>query len=234
MFKVAYGEEGNLHFYGSDDDVSALSKCLDALGKKESEHIEDYISLYDNLLAYVCQMRFPEGEAKDKFKNIRSWLDKHGFYRCPASAQYHESFQGGLLVHTCKVAIEINKLQKLEKFNSVDWSSAILVSLVHDWCKIEQYEPYTRWYKDDNDPTWKSKIEFRRKTPPIPLGHGVTSMYIASRFFKLSVPEALAIRWHMGEYNVADNEMNDLHAANEAYPLVQLIQFADRLSITEY
>ena len=54
------------------------------------------------------------------------------------------------------------------------------------------------------------------------------------KFFKLSQEEALAIRWHMGEYNVADNEMNELHYANENYPLVFLLQFADRLSITNY
>lgn len=234
MFKIVYSDDGRPGFYESEDDGSALLSYLEKLDTKEATHIEDYISLYDNLLAYVCQMRFPEGEAKGKFNIIRSWLDKHGFYTCPASTKYHEAFEGGLLVHTCKVAIEVNKLHKLEKFNSVDWVSAILVALVHDWCKIEQYEAYIRWYKDDGDPEWKSRTEFRHKAPPIPLGHGVTSMYIASRFFKLSVAEALAIRWHMGEYNVADNEMNDLHAANETYPIVQLIQFADRLAITEY
>ena len=66
------------------------------------------------------------------------------------------------------------------------------------------------------------------------LGHGVSSMFLASRFFKLSVEEAAAIRWHMGDYNVADNEMNDLHQANETYPMVQLLQFADRLSRVKY
>ena len=59
-------------------------------------------------------------------------------------------------------------------------------------------------------------------------------MFFSSKFFRLSSEEAVAIRWHMGEYNVASNESSELHLANEAFPLVFLIQFADRLAITKY
>ena len=59
-------------------------------------------------------------------------------------------------------------------------------------------------------------------------------MYLASKCFNLNLECLSAIRWHMGEYNVAQNEMNELHQCNEQFPLVQLLQFADRLSITSY
>lgn len=45
---------------------------------------------------------------------------------------------------------------------------------------------------------------------------------------------ALAIRWHMGRWNVVDSEVNDLQTANENYPMVHMIQFADQLSIVNY
>ena len=63
---------------------------------------------------------------------------------------------------------------------------------------------------------------------------GMQELYKAMKVFKLNDEEAAAIRWHMGEYNVASNEVNELHAANERYPLVQMLQFADRLSIVKY
>lgn len=59
-------------------------------------------------------------------------------------------------------------------------------------------------------------------------------MYIANQFFRLSRDEALAIRWHMGEYNCCENEMSDLQEARDRSPLVLLLQTADRMSITAY
>ena len=59
-------------------------------------------------------------------------------------------------------------------------------------------------------------------------------MFLASKCFKLSVSESLAIRWHMGFCRVADSDMNELQLANETHPLVHLLQFADQLAIVQY
>ena len=69
------------------------------------------------------------------------------------------------------------------------------------------------------------------KGSSLPFGHGVTSMFIAMKIFKLTTEQALAIRWHMNEYDVSDAQKHDLMDANEKYPMVTMLQTADRLSI---
>ena len=66
-----------------------------------------------------------------------------------------------------------------------------------------------------------------------PIGHGEKSVIMLLRLgLDLSEEEMLAIRWHMGEHSVAQTELHDLMDANEKYPLVQLLQTADRLAIS--
>lgn len=162
------------------------------------------------------------------------WLRGTDFFVAPASTQYHNSYDCGLLDHTIEVYNNMLSLVKIPKFKTISIDRATIVCLVHDWCKIGLYEKYMKNVKNEQTNKWESQPAYRHNQTGIPLGHGVSSMFLASKFFKLSTDEALAIRWHMGEYNVADNEMNELHKANEVCPMVFLIQFADRLSITNY
>lgn len=173
-------------------------------------------------------------DAVDKALKILSNLHKTSFYEDPASSIYHESYPGGLLDHTLTVVNEIIDLHKVTKFSKVPYDVAVLSALVHDWCKIGLYEKYQRNVKNEKTGVWEKVDTYRRTDPPVPLGHGVASLYLVQQYLRLSREECLAIRWHMGEYNVAPNEMNELHCANERYPLVQMLQFADRLSITSY
>lgn len=173
-------------------------------------------------------------DAVDKALKILSNLHKTSFYEDPASSIYHESYPGGLLDHTLTVVNEIVDLHKVAKFSKVPYDVAVLAALVHDWCKIGLYESYQRNVKNEKTGVWEKVDAYRRTDPPVPLGHGVASLYLVQQYLRLSREECLAIRWHMGEYNVAPNEMNELHCANERYPLVQMLQFADRLSITSY
>lgn len=200
---------------------------------------EDRIHLYETLLVGVSAIRarysgFDPDIAIEKAQRCLEWLRFTDFYDAPASTVYHESYRGGLLYHTLYVVDQIIDCRKIRKFGNVPLKNAVLVALVHDWCKIGLYESYTKNVKNDKTRQWEQVLAYKRKDPMIPLGHGVASMMLARNYFRLSNEEMLAIRWHMGEYNVASNEMNELHSANEQYPLVQLIQFADRLSITKY
>ena len=171
----------------------------------------------------------------DKFDRCMNWLEGTDFFVCPASTRYHGSYEGGLLEHSMQVVDVIRMLHDNNIFRQkVSLDTAVLCALTHDWCKIGLYEPYMRNVKDDNG-NWVQKQEYKRsENIMMPLGHGVTSFYLVSRFFKLSNEEAAAIRWHQGVWNVCDMEQNDLQAANERWPLVHLLQFADQLSITSY
>ena len=164
------------------------------------------------------------------------WLRSTDFFDCPASTQYHDSEPHGLLYHTLQVVDRIVCLLAAQPFMSlVSYESAILVALVHDWCKIGLYESYSKNVKDPITGAWKAVPSYKYlDTRAVAFGHGASSMYLALKFFNLTLDEAYAIRWHMGEYNVANNEMNELHQANRIYPLCYLIQFADRLACTDY
>lgn len=159
-----------------------------------------------------------------------TWLRSTDFYMAPASTKYHDAEAVGLLKHTLKVINKLYELMTMKTFKDVDCAQATVAAIVHDWCKIDFYEGYMRNVKNEEG-VWEQVPSFRCKGSSIPLGHGVTSMFIAQKFFKLTTEMALAIRWHMGEYDVSESQSHDLMDANERYPMVLLLQTADRLSI---
>lgn len=197
--------------------------------------------MYQKLLVGVALIRARNNHVTDlddvtmrKIGSCLEWLDTTDFYTAPASTIYHNCVPGGLLQHTLEVVNNIIPLLTLPKFKDIRVENAVLTALVHDWCKIGLYEMYTRNVKNETTNTWEKVPSYKHKDSFCPFGHGVSSLFLVQRFFKLNIDDALAIRWHMGEYNCADNERNDLHHANETYPIVQALQFADRLSITKY
>lgn len=203
-------------------------------------HIDEPEEVYEALIVGCALVRAKKRGLADVDKAIPQvmkcldWIRKTDFYAAPASTQYHDSYPGGLLHHTLNVVRNIIDLHKLDKFKDVQIEDAILIALVHDWCKIGLYESYDKNVKNEKTGVWEKQRAYRHRGEIVPLGHGAESMFLASKFFGLMQNEACAIRWHMGEYNVAPNEMNALHSANEQFPLVFMIQFADRLSITNY
>lgn len=204
------------------------------------DNVEEAINLYENLLAGAILMR-AHSHIDDnpdvvipKIQRCLDWLRNTDFYTAPASTRYHESFPSGLLYHTLKVVDRTITLLECSPFLSVHPDSAILVALTHDWCKIGLYESYTRNVKNDRTGSWEPTLAYRHNHEIVPLGHGVTSMFLAQKFFKLTTEECLALRWHMGHWRVCDSEVNDLQYANENYPLVHLLQFADQLAIVKY
>ena len=209
--------------------------------KDSFENQVDMIDRYERLLL-ATTMIIAEEDDKNPDSILNSvfrcldWLRTTDFYNCPASTQYHDNFVGGLLLHTLKVANRCMELCDAKLFgNEVSVARAIRACLVHDWCKIGLYESFNRNVKDEVTDSWDAVASYKyKKNRSVCLGHGASSMFIASKFFKLSYEEALAIRWHMGEYNVADSEMPEFSQACRQYPMVYLLQFADRLSCVDY
>ena len=172
----------------------------------------------------------------DRVNRCLEWLRSTDFYTCPASTQYHDSCPSGLLVHTLRVCNRTLELLDCSAFkNIVNVEDAIFVALVHDWCKIGLYQPYSKNVKDPNTGTWVAVEAYKYNDDrAICLGHGVSSMYLAMKFFNISIEVAAAIRHHMSVWNCPQPEFNELQQANRNYPLVHLIQFADQLSIVNY
>jgi len=204
---------------------------------------EDLIKVYDIIFAGAILVRANTDEAIPQIEKCLKWLHSTDFYSAPGSTIYHDAFLGGLLSHTLDVVERIRDLLNTTSFSTVNPEDAIIVALVHDWCKIGSYESYMRNVKDDITKKWNEVPAFRVKdvtTLPTDLlllksqGHGEASEAIASRYIRLSPEQSLAIRWHMGEYQCVNELYNQLQCANENFPLVHLIQFADRLAITNY
>lgn len=209
------------------------------VGEPVSGALSNSIDAFEELLAGVFALRSNEwcpDLADTRFEACVKWLESTDFFFAPASTAYHEAYQHGLMTHTFNVYNEILDLIELPKFNlpTVKLVDAVTVALVHDWCKIGLYESYMKNVKDEDGKGWHQEIAYKRNMRGIPLGHGVSSMFIAEKFFRLSNDEALAIRWHQGRWNCCREEMDELQLANEKCPLVHLLQFADQLAIVQY
>ena len=162
------------------------------------------------------------------------WIRSTDFYISPASTRYHDAEPNGLLYHSLRTYNNMIELRKLSHFHQIPFHSIALVSLNHDLTKIGNYESYMRNVKNEQTGQWEQVPSYRWKGNPYPFGHGVTSMYLVSRFFTLTIEEMLAIRWHMGSYSVSERESGELFEAGENFPLVTMLQFADQLSTMKY
>lgn len=204
----------------------------------EGQSLASLMDMYEELLIGAYLLKTPSEKIHigqtGKYAEMIDWLRTTDFYKAPASTQYHESFVGGLIVHSLKVYNEAMWLLRLPKFKEVPIASVAFVALVHDWCKIGIYESYQRNVKNETTGQWEKVDSFKRNLTGLTLGHGTTSLFLASKYTNLTDDEAAAIRWHMNTWNICDAEINELQRCNEIYPLVHLIQFADQLSIVSY
>lgn len=207
----------------------------------DKSDFSDLKLLYDELLIgsnlilkFMRTLKNPDDKVGNAFDCIK-WLESTDFYDAPASTRFHDNVEHGLLLHSIKVVLNVVDLLKLKKFKTINSCLAVRCALIHDFCKINYYESYLRNVKDEKTNQWNQVLSYRVKEDPmIRLGHGISSMYIATKFFKLSLEESYAIRWHMGKFRCDDSEVYDLGYCNENYPLVYLLQFADQLAITNY
>lgn len=153
---------------------------------------------------------------------IRYLQDETDFFSAPASTKYHGAYEGGLLEHSMNVCAELN-LDPQSRIYSPE--STIIVSLLHDICKANYYGKETRNVKVNGE--WVQK-EVYTYQDELPLGHGEKSLYLVSKFIKLTDEEAAAIRWHMGGFDSAFRGGDrGLNIAFEKYPLAVLLHLAD-------
>lgn len=156
-------------------------------------------------------------------ENLITWIVGSTFFEDPASTKYHGAYEGGLLDHSLAVYDNYVKLTGALEYNE----TAIIACLLHDVCKIGTYKRVTKQQKDDNG-KWHSVTAYDYKDDELPYGHGEKSVLLISRFIELTKEEILMIRWHMGAYESKEC-WNNLGKAQEMYPSVLFIHFADML-----
>lgn len=180
--------------------------------------------------------------AKERFieiyqKNIKregadkllEYLLASDFFTAPASARYHNSFEGGLCDHSlnvydCLVSyLDTTRVKETFGFSYSDESIAI-VALLHDLCKIAVYKKGFRNVKDEKG-QWQ-RVDTFEYDDQLPYGHGEKSVYIISGYMRLTREEAFAIRYHMG-YSSEREDPRNVSAAFEMFPLAFALSTAD-------
>lgn len=144
---------------------------------------------------------------REGINDLIDWLEKSDFFVSPASTIYHGCYEGGLVEHCLNVysslMVDVEVHQQLEdiKFPEVDKESLIIVSLLHDLCKVNTYKKDFRNVKNDKG-IWE-KVPCYKRDPLFCMGHGAKSVFIIQQFMKLKPDEANAIFWHMGAYDTS-------------------------------
>lgn len=179
---------------------------------------------------------------RDGIEELLAYLEKTDFYTAPSSASFHLNEDGGLCRHSLNVFETAVLLQdgilipaikdgtSVFKKN-ITVESLAIAGLFHDLCKTKLYHKAERWKKDEagrwiSYPGYELQDEF-------PFGHGEKSCIIISWFMRLQQDELLAIRWHMGMFEMTETGSSTRYAyraAMEKTPLVALIQAADMLA----
>lgn len=139
--------------------------------------------------------KYIKREGSDELLN---WLDRTDFFYAPASTRFHGAEQEGLVMHSLNVFHLLKKRNDLEHEENEE--SIAVVSLLHDLCKANFYKETTRNVKNDLTGRWE-KVPYWSIEDQFPFGHGEKSVYLITKFMRLTDAEALAIRWHMGGFD---------------------------------
>lgn len=184
-------------------------------------------------------VRLLESTNREGVAELIEDLEELGFFTAPASTKFHLNEEGGLLMHSvnvCKAALSIRRamielddslLEELPK------DSVIIASLLHDTCKADIYKPTMKKEKNRYG-MWVEVPGYDVDYSNFPLGHGEKSVIVLLRLgFELTDNEIMAIRWHMGAWDLPF-QSNDIKAninkAKDICPLLALIQAADGLA----
>lgn len=152
-------------------------------------------------------------------ENLVRFLQTSDFYRAPCSTKHHLSRPGGLAEHSLNVYEVLNaKVKAYGLEDLIPHDAVVVCGLGHDLCKVSYYREET---EDGRTVYFVCNA--------LPIGHGEKSLSVLQDFIFLTEYEKLAIRWHMGAFDMAVH-FNHKEAFREAVkrtPLLPLLMTAD-------
>ena len=180
-----------------------------------------------------------QSTGREGIEPVLSYLDKAGFFSAPASAKRHLNYEGGLMEHSmnvCRVALALREQMvalKPELAEKLSEESIIISALLHDVCKTTLYRKVQKYRKDEYG-RWETYDAYESDSSRFPVGHGEKSVIMLLRLgVQLTNDEIIAIRWHMGAWNLPMQSYEDKQNISVAYdgcPLAAIIQAADALA----
>ncbi len=169
---------------------------------------------------------------------VVDYLEKAGFFVAPASVNRHLSHDGGLLEHSLNVyrtAMALRRQMvelKPELEPRLPEESVAVATLLHDVCKSNIYRKITKYRKDEQG-RWEQYDGYDTDYSRFPFGHGEKSVVMLLRLgLELTNDELLAIRWHMGAWDLSFQSYeskSNISVASDV-PLVSIVQAADSLA----
>ncbi|ADL53241.1 HD domain-containing protein [Clostridium cellulovorans] len=152
------------------------------------------------------------------------WLQtKSDYFIAPASTKYHGNYEGQLARHSLNVFGLLH--EKNKRFDlGLSEDTIAITALLHDICKTNFYSLETCWTKGDNN-RWQSYDGYKINDG-MPLGHGEKSVIMIQNFIRLTLEEMLMIRWHMGNSEPSELQMQ-MNQAMDMYKSVIALHTAD-------
>lgn len=189
--------------------------------------------------AFKSLLQSVERLSEEDVNYLMEDLDGWEFFKMPASCRKHSSYEGGLVKHSLHVCEMAKMLRKqillvrpdLEALLPLD--SVVIASLLHDVCKAGIYIKVSRKQKNEIG-LWETCSAYNIDYSYLPVGHGEKSVIMLLRSgVDLSDDEILAIRWHMGGWDLpyqSQEMIGSQKRAREITPLVTLIHTADAMA----
>ncbi len=167
-------------------------------------------------------------------------LENLGFFEAPASTRFHLCTPGGLVQHSlnvCHTALELMEMmhrRRPDLKSVLRKDSVILCALLHDVNKAEIYKPVVKRRRNAANTAWEEYDSYDVDFSGFPMGHGEKSVImLLLSGLQLRDEEMLAIRWHMGAWDLAfqsPEAKSNINEARKNHPLCGLIQCADGLA----
>jgi 23S rRNA maturation-related 3'-5' exoribonuclease YhaM len=146
-------------------------------------------------------------------ENLIDYLLESDYFIAPASTKFHNSFSGGLCLHSLKVMRMFSEENKLWE-KPIPQDSVIICGLLHDLCKIGAYTKTSKGYESVKG------IK----------GHATLSISRIKKHIELTPEEDDIIRYHMslfGAYVYKEHPAFALYKATMRTPLLQIFAALD-------
>lgn len=211
--------------------------------KLSDEQLKKDKERFISILAEACEARQIQG---DHWQALIDKLENSNWFTSPASTRYHASYEGGLVRHSLNVydnLMDLVRMKGLEE--SIRPDSIAIVALLHDFSKMNLYEPGVRnvkkYYPEGSkfdamghfdwvaEPTFNMVEDSKRF---IYGNHEETSEFMIRQYIPLSYIESCAIINHHGGMGFDSVQGKSPMDAMTRYPLVALLHMADMLACT--
>ncbi len=172
--------------------------------------------------------------------NVIAHLEELGFFEAPASTAFHLHTPGGLVRHSLNVydeALSIAEVQsrlRPEQSERLQSVSIAVAALLHDVCKADIYREAFKYRRKPGDRIGELVKGYDVDYFSFPMGHGEKSVIRLLQWgLEMTDDEMLAIRWHMGAFDIAfqnPEAKSNLNVAKNKCPLLAVISAGDALA----